>query len=73
MDEMRMKLSTRFMKCIVAKMISKAVYKKFGCKTNIQINDLDVWIFDGDTTVKANVEVKLSSGEFTKIMKSFDE
>lgn len=73
MDEMKMKLSTGFMKRIVSKMVSKAIYKKYGYKVNVQFNDLDVWVLDGDTTVKANVEVKLKSSEFTKLMKTFDE
>lgn len=71
-DEMRVKLSTNFMRNIVSKLISKAIYKKFGCKVNIQLNDLDVWVVDGDTTVKLNVEARLKNDEFNKIMKSID-
>ena len=73
MDEMKMKLSTKFMKGIVSKMLSKWLYKKTGYKVNVQLNDIDVWIIDGDTSVKANVELKMNSSEFTKLMKSFDE
>lgn len=72
MDEMRMKLSSKFMRNIASKMISRAIYKKTGCKVNIQINDLDAWVIDGDTTVKLNAEVKLKSNDFNKIMESFD-
>lgn len=73
MDEMRVKLSTNFMKKIASKLISKAIYKKFGYKVNIQINDLDLWVLDGDTNVKVNMEVKLKSEEFNNIMKSIDK
>lgn len=73
MDEMKMKLSTKFMKGIVSKMLSKWLYKKTGYKVNVQLNDIDVWIIDGDTSVKANVELKMNSSEFTKLMKTFDE
>ena len=72
MDEMRMKLSSKFMRNIASKLISRAIYKKTGCKVNIQINDLDAWVIDGDTTVKLNVEAKLKSNDFNKIMESFD-
>lgn len=72
MDEMRMKLSSKFMRNIASKLISRAIYKKTGCKVNIQINDLDAWVIDGDTTVKLNVETKLKSNDFNKIMESFD-
>lgn len=72
MDEMRMKLSTKFMRSIISKIISKSIYKKTGYKVDLQIEDLDIWVIDGDTNVKANVEIRLKSDEFNKIMKSFD-
>lgn len=70
MDEMRVKLSTKFMRNIVSKLIAKTIYKKTGYKVDIQLNDLDVWVIDGDTTVKLNVEAKLGNEEFNKIVKS---
>lgn len=72
MDEMRVKLTTNFMRTIASKMISKAIYKKCGCKVNIHINDLDIWMIDGDTNVRVNVEAKLNSDEFMKIVKSIE-
>ena len=73
MDEMKLKLTTKFMRSIVAKLIAKAIYKKTGCKVNIQLNDLDISVIDGETNISTNVEVKLNSNEFMKIMKSIDE
>lgn len=70
MDEMRVKLSTRFMRNIVSKLIAKAIYKKYGYKVNIQLNELDAFVVDGDATVKLNVEARLKSDEFNKIVKS---
>lgn len=70
MDEMRIKLGTNFMKGIVSKLISKYIFRKTGYKVNVQINDLDFWAVDGDTTVKLNIEAKLGSAEFNKIMKT---
>ena len=70
MDEMKVKLSTKFMRSIVAKLISKAIQKKLGYKIDIQLNDLDVSIIDGETKILTNVELKLDSKEFVKIMKS---
>ena len=72
MDELRFKLSTNFMKKIVSKLIARAIYKKYGYKVNIQLNEIDVWSIDGDTTVKLNVEARMKSDEFNKIMKSID-
>lgn len=70
MDEMKVKLSTKFMRSIVSKVISRAIYKKYGYRVDIQLNDLDVNITDGETKIATNVEVKLESKEFMKIVKS---
>lgn len=72
MDELRLKLSTNFMRNIVAKLIARSIYKKYGYKVKIQLNELDVWAIDGDTTIKLNVEARLKSEEFNKIMKSIE-
>ena len=72
MDEMKIKLSTRFMRKIVSKLIAKAISKKCGCKVNIKLNDLDISVIDGETDIKANVELKMNSEEFMKIMKTID-
>ena len=69
MDELKFKLSTNFMKNIVAKLISRAIYKKYGYKVKIQLNEIDIWSIDGDTTVKVNVEANIKSEEFNKLIK----
>lgn len=68
MDEMKLKLSTKFMRGIVSKLIARSIYKKYGYKVNVQLNDLDINIVDGETTINTNVEAKISSEEFRKIM-----
>lgn len=70
MDELKMKLSTKFMRNIVSKLIAKAISKKIGYKVDIQLNDLDISVIDGDANINANVEVKINNEEFMKIMKS---
>ena len=68
MDEMKIKLSTKFMRNIVAKLIAKFIYAKTGYKVNIQLNDLDVSFIDGETKVSTNVEVTMDSKEFGKVI-----
>lgn len=72
MDEMKIKLGSKFMRGMVSKIVSKLIYKKTGYKVDIQLNDLDVSVINGDTTVKVNMEAKLKSEEFNKIIKSLD-
>lgn len=69
MDEMKLRLSTRFMRSIVAKLISKAIQKKYGYKVNVQLNELDIRIIDGETRISTNVEAHINSKEFMKILK----
>ena len=69
MDEMKVKLSTKFMRGMVSKLIAKLISKKLGYKVDIQLNDLDVSVIDGETQINTNVELKLSSNEFMRIMK----
>lgn len=73
MDEMKIRLSTKFMRGLVSKLISRSIYKKYGCKVNVQLNDLDIGILDGETKISTNLEVRLDSKEFMKIMKMIDE
>lgn len=70
MDEMKLKLSTKFMKNMLSKIITKALYKKLGYKVNIQLNDINVEFIDGETNIHADVDLKLDKDEFTKIVKS---
>lgn len=69
MDIMKLKLSTALMRSIVAKVIARSIRKKYGCKVNIHLDDLDVVVIDGDATIKVNAEVTMDNKEFTNIMK----
>lgn len=69
MDEMKIKVSTRLMRGLVSRIIAKVIYKKTGCKVKIHLNDLDVNVIDGETSIGANIEAKLENDEFIKLMK----
>lgn len=73
LDELRIKLGGSFMKGIVSKLISKAIYKKYGYKVTIKLDELDIWSIDGDTSIKLNAELKMNSQEFKKFIKEFDD
>lgn len=70
MDEMKVKLSTKFMRNIVSKLIAKAIQKKYGYKVNIQLREIDVSVVDGEAEINANVGVRIDNNEFMKIIKS---
>lgn len=69
MDELKLNLTTKFMRHIVSKLLAKMIYKKTGYKVDIQLKELDISVIDGETEIDANVTVKLDSKEFMKIVK----
>lgn len=72
MDELKIKLATKFTRGIVQKLIEKAIFKKFGCKINLQLTELDVNFIDGKAHIHTNVDAEINNEEFTKILKSID-
>lgn len=70
MDELKMRLSTKFMKNMVSKIISKSVYKKTGYKVNVQLNKIDIEMVDGKIFLHADVDGEIENEEFMKIIKS---
>lgn len=73
MDELRVKLSTKFMKGIVSKWIARTIRKTYGYKVNVQLDEFDLTSFNCDTTIKAKVEIKINSEEFMKILQEYDQ
>ena len=70
MDELKLILSTRFMKGLVAKMIAKAIKKKTGYDITIQLNEIVVGNVDGKVCVHANVDAEIETEDFVQIVKS---
>lgn len=72
MDELKLKLSTRFMRGIVTKIISKVIFKKFGYQIDIQLNKIEIENIDGRIHLHADVEAEMDSNEFMKIIKGIE-
>lgn len=73
MDLLKLKISTKFMKGIVAKIISRKIYKHFGYKVDIQLNDIQIDIIDGDLNVHIDVDGKMNKTEFSRLMEKIEE
>ena len=72
MDEMLIRLRTKFMRKVVSTLVSKSIQSKTGYKVDIQFESLDASFEDGEITIKANLAAKLSKDDFMKILKSQD-
>lgn len=73
MDEMKIKLSTRFMRNMVAKIISKVIFKKFGFKPELRINELDLEMIDGKMRFHIDVDGEMDRNSFLKISQMVDK
>ena len=69
---MKLKLSTKFMRGIVSKVIERFIYKKFGCKVDVHLNELDIQMLDGDTNISVSIDAKIKNEDFMNIMKKID-
>lgn len=63
-----MKISSKFMRNLVAKLVKRAVKKKVGYDVDIQLNELSATIIDGTAHIHLNVDAELSNDELTKIL-----
>lgn len=70
MDELKLSLSTKFMKSMLAKLISKMIKKKYGYKVTIHIEEINLEVIDGQAKLHTNVDAELNSDEFKEIMKA---
>lgn len=70
MDELKLHLRTRWMKSIVTKIISKAVFNKTGCNVDILLNKIEMETIDGKVYFHADLNAECDSEEFVKILKS---
>ena len=72
MDELKMVLHTKFMRTIITKILSKAIFKKTGYDVNIQINKIEAETYDGKVSIHMDVDAELSKEDLVKILKSGD-
>lgn len=66
----KLEIKSAFMRNLITKAISKMIQKKLGYKINIQLNDLDVKVIEGEAHLHVDAEVKIDNGEFMKIIKT---
>lgn len=68
MDEM--KISTRLMKGLIAKIVKTMIKKKVGYDVDIRLNDLVITNDNNKAHVHLNVDAELDKDELAKILKA---
>lgn len=69
MDEIKLSLSTKFMRGVLAKILSKMIKMKYGYKVDIHFSEIKLDMVDGQTHIHANVDMDMGSDEFKKLLK----
>lgn len=72
MDVLKLVLSTKFMKGIVTKIITKAILKKTGYNIDIQLNKVEVENADGKIYLHMDVDAAVETEEFVKMLQDSD-
>lgn len=70
---MKVKLYTNLVKGIVAKLLSKMIAKKIGYNVQVHINELELDEHLGEIKLTANVEAKMNTDDFLKVVGIFEE
>ena len=73
MDELKLNLSSKFMRGIVTKLIAKAIYKKTGYKIGVELNSINVEVINGKAHIHADVDAEIDNEELTKIVKTIKD
>lgn len=73
MDELKMNLSSKFMRGIVTKIIFKAVYKKTGYKVEIDLNNINVEVVNGKAYIHVDADAAIDNDELMKIVKNIKD
>ena len=73
MDELKLNLSSKFMRGIVTKLISKTVYKKTGYKIGIELNNINVEVINGRAHIHINADAEIDNDELMKIVRTIKD
>lgn len=67
MDEMKIKLSTNFMRCIISKIAAKVIANKLGVKADIQINGISLEKVNDKMHVHLDVDADINEKDLLKV------
>ena len=70
MDELKLVISTKFMRNLITKLLAKAIYKKTGYQINIQINKIEANTCDGKIGFHVDADIEMSGEDFKDALKT---
>jgi hypothetical protein len=69
MDEMKLNLTSKFMKGIVTKILAKVIKKQLGYDVDIELNDIHVIDKDGKVHLHADIDAEMANDQFKELVK----
>lgn len=70
MDELKLNLTTKFMRSMVAKFIAKAIRKKLGCQIDVLVNQVSITATDGKIHIHADIDAETTNEDLMKMVKN---
>ncbi len=70
MDELKLKLQTKFMRGIVANLIGTAIQKKLGCDIDVYLNKIEVVTTEDKIQLHVDIDADMTNGEFARLVNS---
>lgn len=70
MDELKLVISTKFMRNLITKLLAKAIYKKTGYKIDIQINKIEASTRDGKVRINIDADAEMGFDDLKNILKN---
>ena len=69
MDELKLNLTSKFMKGIVTKILAKMIKNQLGYDIDIELNDIHVVAKDGKVHLHADVDAEITNEQFGDLIK----
>lgn len=70
MDELKLVISTRFMRNLITKILAKAIRKKTGYQMDIQINAIEAETYDGKVRIHMDVDAEMNGEDLMDALKT---
>ena len=70
MDELKLNITTAFMKNLIAKTISKIIRKKLGYSLDILLNQIEIKATDGKIRIHIDADAVTTNDDLLKMIKT---
>lgn len=70
MDELKLVISTKFMRNLITKLLAKSIRKKTGYQIDIQINAIEAETYDGKVRLHMDANAEMNGEDLMNALKT---